>query len=331
MALFDNLIADIGSRFNLGSKAEALLRELLHFISNEPNGVAGFLDKFKAAGFGDQIASWLGRGAGPALSSSEVEQALGLGAISAIGRKLSLGTDLVGDAIGYATPKLVGLLTPGGAIPTLLPASVTGFLSGAERKTAAFVPSPHPVHEKTAEWVLPLALILGLTGLAYFISQPTETEAVTETATEETAAEPAAPAPAPVETADAASRDIAAALSALKPGFSGAELVAILNKYRINFATGSAEIPEASKPLLLQAAGLIKQLPAAARVQIDGFTDSTGDPAANVVLSQHRADAVRELLVGAGVKEKILSAKGHGNAEEKGSNRHDRRIEFSVQ
>ncbi|SFK45145.1 OmpA family protein [Methylocapsa palsarum] len=329
MALFDNLIADIGSRFNLGSKAESLLRELLRFISDDPNGVAGYLDKFKAAGFGDQIASWLGRGAGPALSSSEVEEALGLSAISAIGRKLSLGTDLVGDAIGYVTPKLVGLLTPGGAIPTRLPASVAGFLGGAEHKIAQVHASPHPVGQKSFDWVFPLALILGLTGLAYFFHQPKEPAAVTEAA-KETPAEPA-PAPAPVETADPAAHEIAAALTALKPGFSGSELVAILNKYRINFATGSAEIPEGSKPLLLQAAGLIKQLPASSHVQIDGFTDSTGDPAANVVLSQHRADAVRDLLIGAGVKDKILTAKGHGNAEDKGSNRHDRRIEFSVQ
>lgn len=330
MALFDNLIADVGSRFSLGSKAEPLLRELLNFVSNEPNGISSFLDKFKSAGFGDQIASWLGRGAGPALSSAEVEQALGLGAISAIGRKLGLGTDLVGDAIGYVTPKLIGLLTPGGAIPTSLPASVTGFLGGVERKAVQAAASHgHPVIEKSMEWVAPLALIVGLTALSYFLAQPKEPDAVAEAPVEAAAA---VPTPPPVETADATTAQIEAALSGLKPGFTGAELVAILNKFKINFATGSAEIPDASKPLLLQAAGLIKQLPAGTHVQIDGFTDSTGDAAANVTLSQHRADAVRELLLGTGVAGKLISAKGHGNAEaDKGSSRRDRRIEFSVQ
>jgi outer membrane protein OmpA-like peptidoglycan-associated protein len=125
---------------------------------------------------------------------------------------------------------------------------------------------------------------------------------------------------------------IATVLSGLKPGFSGTDLTAILNQYAINFATGSAEIPEVSKPLLLQGASLIKQLPATTLLHIDGYTDSTGDPAANVVLSQQRADAVRELLINAGVPAAMLIAKGYGSANStQGSNRFDRRIEFTVQ
>lgn len=326
MAIFDDLIANVASRFELGSKAEALVRDLLRLISEQSGGVAGFLEKFRSAGFGDQIASWLGRGAGPALPGSAVEQALGAGSVVAIASRLGLGTGVVGDAIGYLTPKLVGLLTPGGAIPTRLPASAASFLYGPEPKPAAVYVGHRPAGN-TFEWLPPLVLILGVTLLAYFISLPPEPEEPVEDVTQETA-----PASAPVEASEASPIQIQAALSGLKPGFSGADLVGILNKFAINFATGSAEIPEASKAPLQQAAGLIKQLPASTHVKIDGFTDATGDPAANLALSQRRADAVRDLLIGSGVAPKALTARGHGSAEAtQGSVRGERRIEFSVQ
>ncbi len=67
-------------------------------------------------------------------------------------------------------------------------------------------------------------------------------------------------------------------------------------------------------------------------MHIDGYADATGDPAANVVLSRHRAEAVRGLLMDAGVAPAELRAKGHGAAHAAaGDNRSDRRIEFSVQ
>ena len=49
-------------------------------------------------------------------------------------------------------------------------------------------------------------------------------------------------------------------------------------------------------------------------VEIAGYTDNTGDPTANVQLSQQRAEAVRAALVSAGVDPSMLVAKGYGSA-----------------
>jgi outer membrane protein OmpA-like peptidoglycan-associated protein len=47
---------------------------------------------------------------------------------------------------------------------------------------------------------------------------------------------------------------------------------------------------------------------------IEGFTDSQGDQSANVDLSQRRADAVRDALVGQGVYTDRLTTRGYGDA-----------------
>ena len=71
-------------------------------------------------------------------------------------------------------------------------------------------------------------------------------------------------------------------------------------------------------------------------VEIAGYTDNTGDPAANVQLSQQRAEAVRAALVQAGVDPSILVAKGYGSANPVAGNDtlegrfRNRRIEYRV-
>lgn len=47
-------------------------------------------------------------------------------------------------------------------------------------------------------------------------------------------------------------------------------------------------------------------------VELSGYADRTGGNAANLALSQRRAEAVREVLVGAGVPAEVIKARGMG-------------------
>jgi outer membrane protein OmpA-like peptidoglycan-associated protein len=133
-----------------------------------------------------------------------------------------------------------------------------------------------------------------------------------------------------------ANEGVSSALAGLRQGFTGNELVGILNRSVINFPTAGSEVPAAALPLLLTAAGYIKQLPAGTVLEVSGHTDNTGDAAANVKLSQDRADAVRNVLVQAGVDPARLTAKGYGSANPIASNDllegrfRNRRIEYHV-
>ena len=126
-----------------------------------------------------------------------------------------------------------------------------------------------------------------------------------------------------------------AALSGLKAGFTAADVVSALNLSIINFETGSAAISPESRDLLAKAAAAIKQLPPGSVIEIGGHTDSAGDPAANLALSQQRAEAVRDTLVGMGVPAAMLEAKGYGDSKPVAANGEfqnfqNRRITFAI-
>lgn len=128
----------------------------------------------------------------------------------------------------------------------------------------------------------------------------------------------------------------AAALAGLKAGFSSGDLVKALNLMNIYFDTGSASITRDSMETLTSAANAIKQAPAGTVIEVGGHTDNTGDAAANMTLSQQRADAVVAKLGELGVAAGTLTAKGYGQTKPRASNdteegkAQNRRIEFAV-
>jgi OOP family OmpA-OmpF porin len=462
MAVFDNVIEDVAGRFGLDGKAGPLLREVVQLITGSPGGIGGFIDKFKSAGLGAEVGSWLGKTDGVSLTGPQVEKALGSTVIDGIAGRLGLSGGGVSTAIGYLAPKLIGQLTPGGVIPSGIPAAVSGFLgstaSAAPRQTVTRrVEQVAPIgmtviHDAPhlGRWLIPLLAGLGVLGLFWYLLSGTTPAPVV------TAPAPVVTAPAPIPSmrarlalsedngtitysgavhdastrasiidslkavfgADKIKGDIAvdanagpapwlidlrtalehlktpgvqavfdgnslrvggligetdrdriigslrsalgpglafgsltdkvgdlvtsvttkseAALAALRPGFSANDLLSILNQSIINFPTGGTEIPAISKALLQNAAASMKQLPPSTVIEIGGHTDNTGDAAANMMLSQQRAEAVRAELVQDGVDPGMLVVKGYGSAKPIAGNDTvegrfaNRRIEYRV-
>jgi outer membrane protein OmpA-like peptidoglycan-associated protein len=80
------------------------------------------------------------------------------------------------------------------------------------------------------------------------------------------------------------------------------------------FRTGSAEItPELAHQVQVLASAVAKS--PALRVRIDGYADPRGSDDRNLALSQQRADAVRDLLVAAGVPEEALEVNAYGKTQ----------------
>lgn len=101
------------------------------------------------------------------------------------------------------------------------------------------------------------------------------------------------------------------------------------------FDTGSAALRSAAQPVLGGVASILQRNPEI-RIEVAGHTDALGEDDANLLLSQQRADAVREFLIGLGTVGSRISAAGYGSSRPRATNATtegrtlNRRIEFRI-
>lgn len=79
----------------------------------------------------------------------------------------------------------------------------------------------------------------------------------------------------------------------------------------IFFATGSAKLLAKSYNSLKEVAQILKDNPSY-KIDVDGYTDITGNADKNQVLSESRAGSVKQYLIGNGVDESRIISTGHG-------------------
>jgi choice-of-anchor C domain-containing protein len=102
------------------------------------------------------------------------------------------------------------------------------------------------------------------------------------------------------------------------------------------FDTGRFDLKPAATDALEAVARLVGNYPGSV-IQIDGHTDSVGTPAANQLLSEQRAAAVKAWLVEKGIAEPRLRTRGFGQTVPVGSNdtadgrQKNRRVEIRIQ
>jgi len=87
----------------------------------------------------------------------------------------------------------------------------------------------------------------------------------------------------------------------------------------LQFETAKAVIQPGSLPMLDNIAEIM-QLKKEMKIEIAGHTDSDGDAAANQLLSQQRADAVKAYLVKKGVSASRIKSAGYGETKPVASN-----------
>jgi outer membrane protein OmpA-like peptidoglycan-associated protein len=80
---------------------------------------------------------------------------------------------------------------------------------------------------------------------------------------------------------------------------------------RLTFDTNSAILSAQSQEQLANIAAILKAYPSV-QIKIGGYTDNIGDYAANMQLSQQRADSVQQQLVGMGIAAERIQAEGYG-------------------
>jgi outer membrane protein OmpA-like peptidoglycan-associated protein/uncharacterized protein YidB (DUF937 family) len=328
MGVLDAVLTETESRLGLSSsKTSTLLSGFLGVVNEQSGGLGGLLDRFRQAGVGGSVSSWLSGGA-KAIPTENVELALGNDTIQKLANKSGLSFAAASSALALMIPMIVQRLAPGGVVPTHLPANVTSYITGP---TAAMASGARQAVRATEGAVrssviprfiwafLALAGLL-LIGILLWNSRQTATSVAFNAE----------------QQVQIAGQKAYSALASLKPGFTTQDLTSALNLEIINFPPGTAQIPSDDFDFLNKAAVAMKAAPVNAVIEIGGHTDNTGDADANVRLSQQRADAVRDYLISRGVNPATLTAKGYGDTKPVASNDseegkfHNRRIEFTV-
>jgi OmpA-OmpF porin, OOP family len=343
----ESVLGNVGSMFSADHAASPL---------GQLGG--GFLSQL----FGDKmsgVASAIGQHAG--IGAGSVTKILGAVApmILALLGKQSAARGGIGSLLGMLGGQKAGLMAmvPGSV------GSLLGLSGGAASAASSFSANQSASQSKDNGgggwlWVVPLVAALGFAGW-YFTRGHSEPAPTPVAAAPAVVAEPVVAPVTPIvaEPVAVPSVDLGAFGERMLPGdvklnipANGIEskLVGFIEDSaqmvdkevwfdfdRIYFDTGSATLTSQSDEQVNNIATILKAFPNV-QLKIGGYTDSTGDAAANLTLSQSRADSVMASVVALGVDAMRLKAEGYGvqhpiadNATEEGRQK-NRRVSVRV-
>lgn len=263
--MLDTLIREISARWGLADQGRPLVQMLVAYINNPATGgLSGFLEKFRKAGWGGMVNSWVGSNATPEVpTTSQIETALGAGEgfLHQVSSRLGLSRDKVSAAVAGILPMLIGRMTPDGSIPARLPAEfdslvregqsllglgagAAGAAYGAARTgahtaaTAVAEPASSGGLGKWLPWLI--AALVVIFGVSYCGKDKTPVEPVAPAATEP-APQPVEP-PAPVVPEPAPAASVAPEASTVAP--DAATNAATTDAANSSSAAASFTVPE---------------------------------------------------------------------------------------
>jgi uncharacterized protein YidB (DUF937 family) len=112
MGLLDSVTGALGGG---GKGPQALLQKVLPMLTSA-GGFEGILGKFRQAGLGRKVDSWIGTGPNEPLTGDEVEQALGTETIAGLAKDTGMDAGEVKGGLASMLPGLVDKLSPGGKV-----------------------------------------------------------------------------------------------------------------------------------------------------------------------------------------------------------------------
>ncbi|KVD38075.1 hypothetical protein WT97_09240 [Burkholderia sp. MSMB1459WGS] len=116
MGLLDIVGGLIGGQAG-GNSQSALIATALEFINNQPGGLNGLIEKFKAGGAGDVIGSWVGNGENQPISPDTLQNVLGSDVVGSLASKVGIDPAQASSILAQVLPHVVNGATPNGEVP----------------------------------------------------------------------------------------------------------------------------------------------------------------------------------------------------------------------
>jgi len=102
-----------------GSGGAALLQAAIGLLNSpQVGGLPGLVQKFEAAGLGQQVSSWIGTGANLPINAGQLQQALSPELIGGIAQKIGISPELVSQGLAQILPHVIDHATPNGQLQT---------------------------------------------------------------------------------------------------------------------------------------------------------------------------------------------------------------------
>jgi len=115
MGLLDSILSAVSGKADTSSGANPLMGILTGLLA-QSGGLQGLASKFSQSGQGDAFSSWVGMGENQAVSSNQIQEALGSEQVRAIAARMGVDPNLASNFLAEYLPKIVDKLTPAGKI-----------------------------------------------------------------------------------------------------------------------------------------------------------------------------------------------------------------------
>lgn len=113
MGLFDSVAsAVLGQVMNEKGDMAKIAMEMF----NQYGGLGGIVSKFQEGGLADVVATWVAKGENAPVSSNQITEILGSGAITDMATKFGISPEMLSSKIAEHLPSMVDKMTPNGEI-----------------------------------------------------------------------------------------------------------------------------------------------------------------------------------------------------------------------
>lgn len=113
MGLFDSLASAVLSK---ASGDKGAMVQIAMDLFNQNGGLEGVIEKFRAGGLAEQVASWVSKGENLPISAEQISQVLGNSTIKGIAAKLGMSPDDISGKIAEYLPQVIDKMTPEGEV-----------------------------------------------------------------------------------------------------------------------------------------------------------------------------------------------------------------------
>jgi len=114
MGFLDSLAGNMLGK--LGGEKGAIAQVAIDLF-NQNGGLSGVLQKFKTAGFDNEVTSWISKGSNLPITAEQIVQALGSSVIHQAASKLDMSAKDISAKIAEYLPQVIDRMTPDGQVP----------------------------------------------------------------------------------------------------------------------------------------------------------------------------------------------------------------------